>query len=418
MSLSNPLILNRDAAAAPPSGAAMRAGSVAAGLAGPLVISVETEMKPLEREWRRLEADDRLSLHQSYDWCAAWVKTHDRPLAIVTARENGRLMMLLPLEITRSAMISTARFVAARFNNINTGLFCRAWCDAPPPGLAEHLAEGIVTALRGHADLVALSNIPLAWREMRHPLAGLEAVEHQNHTFQLPLKGDMEETIAQLNRKKRRKRYSKQSRQLEELGGYDHVVAGTPEENQQLLNAFFRQKAKRFETLGLPDVFQAPETRGFFQMLAETETGSVNAPLTLHALRLKGAHEGHIAALSGQSRKGDHILFQFGSIDDSVVPGLSPGDFLYWLIIEQAIAEGARLVDFGLGDQQYKRAWCPVETVQHDLLLPVTPLGSLAASVEKGLIRAKARIKANRPLYAAIQRLRAGRTRPAEEQES
>ena len=417
MSLSDPLVLHRDAGAVSPRHAPARLdGSMAD--AQSLTFTVETAMAPLEREWRKLEADDRLSLHQSYDWCRAWVETHDHPLAIVTARQNGRLMMLLPLEVTRSAMIGTARFIGARFNNINTGLFSRDWLDHPPAGLARRLAAEIATALRDHADLVALSNIPLTWRGMIHPLSGLDAVEHQNHAFQLPLKASMDETIAQLNRKKRRKRYSKQSRRIEELGGYDHLVASTPEENQRLLSAFFRQKARRFETLGLPDVFRAPETQAFFQMLAETEVGSVQAPLTLHALRLKGEYDGHIAAISGQSRKGDHIIFQFGSIDETVLPELSPGDFLYWLIIEQAIAEGATLIDFGLGDQQYKRAWCCIETVQHDLLLPVTPLGSLAASVEKGLTRAKAKIKAHRGLYTAIQRLRAGRSRPAETAEA
>jgi CelD/BcsL family acetyltransferase involved in cellulose biosynthesis len=129
----------------------------------------------------------------------------------------------------------------------------------------------------------------------------------------------------------------------------------------------------------------------------------------MHALRLKGEHEGHIAAVAALSRKGDHVICQFASIDEALVAEASPGELLFWLMIERLHREGVALFDFGIGDQNYKRSWCPMETTQHDLFLPISGIGHVAALAERSITRAKAAIKSNWQLYAFIQRLRARR---------
>lgn len=373
-----------------------------------IAVDVLPAMEPLEADWRCLERNNHLSLHQGYEWCRAWVKTHGNPLAILHGRSNGRSLFILPLEITRHAMIRKASFIATRFTNINTGLFDPDFFQQIEPDTVKQLGKQIIQAMTGHADLVHLGNIPFSWRGLSHPLAGLPAVEHQNHAFQLPLLGDFEQTLSQINAKRRRKKYRNQVRKLEASGGFEHIIASGEEQKAWLLDLFFRQKAIRFETLGLPDVFQEPETQAFFQLLLQSEAGGLNVPLELHALRLSGSHyAGKIAAIAGLSRKGDHVICQFGSIDESIAPETSPGELLFWLMIEQCCAEGATLFDFGLGDQIYKRSWCPMETVQHDILLPVTPLGKLAATAERSLTRSKAFIKGHPHLYSALQKLRA-----------
>lgn len=380
-------------------------------------VQVFTAMEPLEKDWRRLERDNAISLHQSYDWCRAWVKTHGNPLAIVSGRSDQGHRFILPLEITRPTMIRKASFIGTRFTNINTGLFDPAFLRQPSPMDAAQFGAKIIAALDGRADLIHLGNVPLSWRGLTHPLAGLCAIENQNHTFQLPLLGDFEATLAQVNAKRRRKKYRNQVRKLEAIGGFEHVIASGEDQKAWLLDLFFQQKAVRFEALGLPDVFHEPETQAFFQLLLQSENGGLDVPLELHALKLHGTQEGKIAAIAGLSRKGDHVICQFGSIDESLAPEASPGELLFWLMIEQCCAEGASLFDFGIGDQIYKRSWCPVETVQHDILLPVTAIGHLAATAERGLTRSKAAIKAHPQLYGFLQKLRARSTAPAREAE-
>ncbi|MFT4183647.1 MAG: GNAT family N-acetyltransferase [Rhizobium sp.] len=369
-----------------------------------LHIEIHDGMAPLASEWRLLEEDDLASLHQSYHWCAAWVETFQYPLAIVRGMLGGRTAFLLPLEIIRNKGVRRAEFIGARHSNINTGLFSKAFLETFGNGLtASHLAA-IAQALRGKADLMLLRNVPLAWRGRESPLASLPAVENQNHAFQLPFLGSFEASLKQVNAKRRRKKFKHQSRILDEKGGYDYVIAA-PDEQHVLLDLFFRQKAVRFKAAGLPDVFHDVPTQIALHRLLKRRDG--HAALEMHALRLKGRHEGHIPAIAALSRKGDHVICQFASIDETLVAEASPGELLFWLMVERLHREGVALFDFGIGDQGYKRSWCPVETIQHDLILPVSGIGRIAAVAQKNITRAKMAIKANPRLYGFIQRRRA-----------
>jgi CelD/BcsL family acetyltransferase involved in cellulose biosynthesis len=101
------------------------------------------------------------------------------------------------------------------------------------------------------------------------------------------------------------------------------------------------------------------------------------------------------------------VICQFGSIDETLMREASPGELLFWLMIERAALTGASLFDFGIGDQDYKRRWCRSETLHHDLMIAVTPRGRIAERLLIALTRAKARIKNNTALYSSIQRIRA-----------
>ncbi|MBB4570478.1 CelD/BcsL family acetyltransferase involved in cellulose biosynthesis [Rhizobium leucaenae] len=372
-------------------------------------VDIFDSMAPLEAEWRALERDDFTSLHQSYDWCAAWVETFRYPLALIRGSVDGRTAFILPLEIIRTHGIRRAEFIGARHSNINTGLFSGEFLETAESGLSASQQAEIAQALRGRADLMVLRNVPLEWRGRKSPLAAMPAVENQNHAFQLPFLGAFEATLKQVNAKRRRKKFKHQTRILNDKGGYEYVIAA-PDQRDALLDLFFRQKAVRFEAAGLPDVFQDAPTQTVLHRLLELRSEERSyAALEMHALRLKGEHEGHIPAVAALSRKGDHVICQFASIDETLVPEASPGELLFWLMIERLHREDAALFDFGIGDQTYKRSWCPMETTQHDLILPVSGVGHAAAFAQRGMTRTKAAIKANRQLYGLIQRLRARR---------
>lgn len=370
-------------------------------------IEIFDSMAPLENEWRALERDDLASLHQSYDWCIAWAATSGHPLAIVHGSVNGRTAFILPLEIIRSKGVRRAEFIGARHSNINTGLFSAELLETAGNGLTALQRAEIVRALRGKADLMLLRNVPRTWRGRISPLTSLPAVENQNHAFQLPFLSSFEATLKQVNAKRRRKKFKHQSRILDDKGGYEHVIAGADQQDV-LLDLFFQQKAVRFKAAGLPDVFQdTPTQSALHRLLRHRDGEGSHAALEMHALRLKGQHEGHVPAVAALSRKGDHVICQFASIDETLVPEASPGELLFWLMIERLHREGVALFDFGIGDQGYKRSWCPIETVQYDLILPITTTGHVAAFAQRGITRAKAAIKANPWLYGLIQRQRA-----------
>jgi CelD/BcsL family acetyltransferase involved in cellulose biosynthesis len=370
-----------------------------------LRVDVFDSMATLEAEWRSLERDDLNSLHQSYEWCIAWAENFRRPLAIIRGSIGDHTAFILPLEIIRSRGVRLAEFIGGQHNNINTGLFSVQFLENGDLTAAH--AAIISAALRGKADVVILRNIPLEWRGRRSPLATLTSIENQNHAYQLPFLGSFEASLKQVNAKRRRKKFKHQSRILDAKGGYEYMIAEADQQDA-LLDLFFRQKAIRFQDAGLPDAFKDARIKAALHaMLHRHEGGSTDATLQMHALRLKGEHEGHIPAIAALSRKGDHVICQFASIDEALVAEASPGELLFWLMIERLHREGVALFDFGIGNQTYKRSWCPMETVQHDIFLPISAKGRMAAMVERGITRAKIAIKSNRRLYAFIQRMRA-----------
>ncbi|OWV75936.1 cellulose biosynthesis protein CelD [Rhizobium sp. R634] len=371
-------------------------------------ISVFDSMQPLEDDWRALERDNLQSLHQSYDWCAAWVGAFQRPLAILKGTHAGETAFILPVEIVKSRGLSVAKFIAADHSNINTGLFSENFAGSGGSIDADQFAGQLQNALKGRADLLLLQNIPLEWRGRQTPLTGLPTVQNQNHAYQLPLLSTFEETLKQLNAKSRRKKFRVQSRRLEAAGGFEYAVPETSEEQHDLLDTFFRLKSARFASLGLPDVFADKETKTFLHGLIDSrDEAKEYFGLQMHALRLKGENDGRIAAISGISRKGDHIICQFGAIDEELVPDTSPGEFLYWQTISALDGKGVALFDFGLGDQTYKRSWAPVETAHHDVVLPITPFGVAAGAAHRLVTRGKAHIKARPKLYKFAQGIRA-----------
>ncbi len=373
-----------------------------------LAIDLVDDASTIRADWEQLESDPLNSLHQGYGWCSIWAQTQDRPLLIIRGRQSGKTMFLLPLEIVLEGGIRKARFPGGRFNNINTGLFDRSFAEAASHKTAAAIAREARKLLRGQADILALQNIPLIWRGRTNPLSHLASVENQNPAFQIPLLANFESTLRQINAKRRRKKFRIQSRRAEEMGGYSHVIARSPQEKCELLQTFFRQKAARFASQGIPDVFRDQSVKDFFYDLANFPEIGTDSLLEIHAIRLHGQNEGFIAAISGLSRKQDHIICQFGSIDETFAE-ISPGELLFWLMIERACSENAAIFDFGVGDQPYKRSWCPLFTVQHDIFLPVTLKGRAAASAYVAIARTKSLIKSNPALYAFIQRFRAGR---------
>ncbi len=142
-------------------------------------------------------------------------------------------------------------------------------------------------ALAG-VDCIVLTNMPGLWRDMVMPFTLLPHIANQNHAFQLRMKANFVETLAQLNAKRRRKKYSVGHRRLEALGGYEHIVAETSEQKHALLDMFFEQKAARLAEFGLPNVFACPKTRAFLHETLDAPQDDENFPLRMHALRMTG----------------------------------------------------------------------------------------------------------------------------------
>lgn len=371
-------------------------------LGADIELTIHRDLSKVETLWRGMERLSSMSPHQSFAWCHAWVEaTGARPL-IVVGHRGGRPVALLPLEIVRICGVSVARFIAAPFNNLNFGLFDRSLDDGDPLALDEIAAE--LHRLAPEVDLVVFGRMPLAWRGRANPFAALRRETTDIPALQVDLEGGFEAVLSRVNAKKRRKKFRLAERRLEEMGGYELVIAESGAAAAEILDAFFEQKRRRFESQGKLDVFARPAVKTFFHRLAaEPGTGDAQ-PLRLAAIRLG---DGRIGAIAGLTFGNGHVICQFGSIDEEIGAELSIGEFLFHNLIERACADGHALYDFGIGDEGYKRSWCTLETAHYDFHMPLT-LGGRLLSLALGRVHGFKRLVKTHPrlekMARAVQR--------------
>lgn len=341
-----------------------------------------SELEPLETIWRVLEAASECSIHQTYDWCTAWVAETGATPLIITATyasgpKTGKTAFILPLNIKRSGLFRVASYIGASYNNANFGVFSS---DLLHDANAETMQEirRQITELPLGVDYIHLDRQPRERSQQIHPFSYWPSVENQNHAFQVTLDGGFEAVLSRGNAKRRRKKFRTSERKLDELGGYDYIRARSPEEAGELLNAFFAQKAARFDYQGIPDAFADERIKAFFHRLAQESLGQQRKSIELHAIRLR-QQDGFMCAVAALSTKGTEVICQFSSIAMGEADHASPGELLFYLAIHDVCDSGAQVFDFGIGDEQFKRSWCDIETTHYDTIVAITPLGRIGA---------------------------------------
>ncbi|MEM9104785.1 MAG: hypothetical protein AAGC96_03945, partial [Pseudomonadota bacterium] len=91
-------------------------------------LQCSSDIAPLETIWRILEAVPECSIHQTYDWCRAWIEeTQAKPLIICATFANGpktgEPAFILPLAVRRDGLFRVATYIGGDHNNVNFGVF-------------------------------------------------------------------------------------------------------------------------------------------------------------------------------------------------------------------------------------------------------------------------------------------------------
>ena len=367
-------------------------------------LHLSREIEPLEADWRSLEAAPEIGVHQTYDWCRIWLAHSGRQPLIITAQFADRddIAFILPLVVERSGPIRVARYIGALFNNLNFGVFSPEFLEIATAANMQDISRQIA-ALQVDVDVILLDRQPALWRGFRHPFTLLPRTENQNHTFQVTLKGGIEAVLARGNAKRRRKKVRVSERRLQPFGGYEYVRSQSAAEAQAMLDEFFAQKKARFELKGIPDIFAPPQTQAFVRQLAAESVGGERKLIEMHAIRLA---DGTLCALSALSRKGGHVICQFSSIKPGDTEPASPGELLFFHSIRSACEAGDVLFDFGVGDEQFKRSWCDLDTLHYDTTIAVTPVGHMAAAGARAIVVAKRLAKSNPLAFRLAKALR------------
>ena len=370
------------------------------GNAVPLV-HVDAVTDETLRRYGDFASDTACGAAQHPGWVDAWARTRSSEMLLLSLELAGRTVLMMPLEVVRQRGCRIARAIGGNHANGNF--------PAISPDDAHLLTANTVAAMltglrsaRPDIDLLLIERQTASINGVANPFAHIANVPSANIALALDLGCGFDAVLDRVGRKRRLKKHRAQTRKLEAAGGLKRIEAKTPDEVERLVAAFLSQKAERFQHLGIRNVFA--DMQPFLTTLFKEAQSSSRPAFLLHGLEVGGT----IRAVTGSSVVGDRIICEFGSIVEDELAHASPGDFLFFLNIEDAARQGFKTYDFSVGDEAYKRSWCDIEMQQFDTIAPLSLKGRAYALALQGMIAAKRRIKANDKLWALLKRVRRG----------
>lgn len=368
---------------------------------------VVQDIADLENDWRRIETELHVSVHQSFSWVRAWIRNKKVNPLFIVGFVGGKVEFILPLEISETFGVTTARLIGTEHSNLNFALCSTLFLSTCGQDFVSHL-KNEVKSIAPFIDVIVLDRMRMQVKDKRNPFEHILTTKNQNASFQLPLLDDFDETLAQLNRKRRRKKFRNTEKRINAIGGYTYTIANSLAENEKILTEFFRQKNKRLKSQGLPNVFEDEELMSFFSEVCALDNDEIGS-MELHAIILKGdQYNGKILAISAITPKRDHAICQFSSFNEEINDELdcSPGEFLFYLAIQNFNQREFRKFDFGIGDQPYKRSWCTECDEHFDGTMTFTLFGRMFARTYIGKTDLKRYIKSSDRLHKIAAKIR------------
>jgi CelD/BcsL family acetyltransferase involved in cellulose biosynthesis len=366
-------------------------------------IDILHDLAAAEIVWRSLEDPlGSCTPYQRFDFVAAWQRQVGEregltPFIVIAYDAERRPLLLLPLALRHAYGARCAGFMGGKHSTFNMALWDRDFAATA----TQADLEGLISAVsqRSEADVFALHQQPLRWRDLPNPLALLP---HQPSANDCPLlKMEPGAAPATLVSNSFRRRLKGKERKLQ-LPGYRYHVAATEADITRLLDWFFRIKPLRMAEQKLPNVFADPGIEDFIRLACTTPLAIGKHVIDIHALE---CDEEVIAIFAGVA-DGHRYSMMFNTYTMSANSKYSPGLILMRDIIDHYAAQGYRAFDLGIGSDDYKRLFCKDDEPIFDSFIALSQRGKLAASVMSGLNRTKRMVKHNPALFEMAQKLR------------
>lgn len=369
-----------------------------------LEISIHDDLHGMEAEWTELERNSDISIYQSYDWINTCINTVKKELnaqtMIVCARQNGRLVFVLPLAV-QNGLVRKLRWIGGNHSNFNMALVDREFGKKLNPENIKLLFGQIAKMLPGIGYL-KLCCQPTQWKNAPNFLLAMPHQTSINGAFGMDLSKGFKHLLAQGNGKRKRKKFRSQTRAVELLGGAELVEAKTAGDVADMLREFHLQKAGRLQNQGMRDVFGSPDTQLFLERMALRSLDNEGPTLRLYGLKIGDRYR----AICGGGILGQHFSAYFISFADDDVAHISPGEMLLYMLVETLADKGFQSMDLGCGDERYKRSWCPEQIEMFDVIHPISVFAYGHVWAHKALLGTKRAIRQNPRAWQLYKRLR------------
>jgi CelD/BcsL family acetyltransferase involved in cellulose biosynthesis len=357
-----------------------------------------------ETVWRSLEDPQQFATpYQRFDFLYPWqrqVGTREglRPFIVIAYDHERRPLLLLPLALSQMRGIRIATFMGGKHATFNMALWDRDFASEVSRADLDVLISAI--RQRAKADVLALYQQPIKWRDQPNPMALLTRQASVNDcpvtTFvsgALPM-GRVSQSL--------RRRLKGKERKLKILPGYRCFAATDDADISRLLDAFFRIKPQRMAAQKLPNVFAEPGVEDFLRETCMKRLANGARVIQMHALEC----DDEIIAIFAGVADGDRCSMMFNTYTTSANSRHSPGLILISQIIDHYAARGYRTLDLGVGSDSYKKLFCKSDEPIFDCFVPLSWRGTVAAAAMSGVNRAKHFVKHSPALLLAAQRLR------------
>ncbi|MGL4488397.1 MAG: GNAT family N-acetyltransferase [Rhizobiaceae bacterium] len=351
-------------------------------------------------EWNARRNQLTGSMTQRIEWVSQWQSHVNADCVCIVARSGESLELILTLEVIKQGRLKIAIFPGGSHANENFPCLSRTFQVNGQKPDVRHL-KSIIKQKRPDIDAVYLHRQVELHDGLSNPILLKEQSVQTDIALSFLLNPDFQVVLDAKDGSKKQKKNRRASRQLDERGGWSYEIITSSSEAEKALNRFFVLKAKRLAAKGIPNVFASQEVQTFFKALFMRSIEQGTGEFEVHVLKLNGA----IVAVTGNSFWGGVFNVEFTAVDDTD-PTLSHGDFLYFQMISNACARGIKTFSFGVGDEQFKRSWCDIETAQYNTALPITLKGQLASRIESAKTSAKRMVKSNKRLYQFLKNLR------------
>lgn len=371
-------------------------------------LEVFDDLDAAEPHWRALEHGQTLATpYQRYDFLCLWQRHVGQargitPFIVVAFNTVGTPLFLWPFGLRKLAGLRVVEFLGGKYANFNLGLWRRE--------IAAKISADDLRAALGHlagrADIVKLINQPLTWADTTNPFALLPRQRSANFGVTGPLVPNFEALLYARTNSATRKKMRKKERTLASYGAVRFARMNGATEVRRALDAFFKQKSVCKRTMGVPDVYGAPDVRRFIEAAATEHSDDGKPPIELYALSVDDI----IVATMGGIVGGGHFCGVFGSIVRDRFALESLGEQLNVHLVRSCCERGLDACDLGIVGVHCKQLFCSDPVPLFDSYLPLSAVGRVLAATFAIAAAIKRTIKEHTVLWSmvcALRRLRA-----------
>lgn len=367
-----------------------------------LQIDIVHDINYLKAEWCELFEQGNAFIFQHFDWVKLALETIEvnNQSLIITARDDNQLIFILPLVLVPGSP-NIIRWVGASHANLCVGIYDRSFLNALDPMCIPKTLQLIANTLPGAISL-HLQNQPHEIYNFDNPVNILPYQPSSAIMHEIDLSEGFEAVLNHGNGKRKRKIFRRQERISQEMGGYSLSTLTDPDEIRQTLDVFFELKRIRFDEIGVRDVFSDQQTKDFLQALAFETKQNSNQMLRLYVLEVGGK----MRALYGCGIHQNHCHACINAITYDDFSKESPGEMIVYLLVQKLKDEGITSLDFGAGDERYKRSWSTSSQQLQETIVSLTRSALVYALFDSAKSRLKSRIRNHPKLWAAAKVIR------------